>query len=102
MDGTYPCASKHCNWQFRDHRHIYRDTVAFVYAQVLQDIGKFVNLAVQLEIGKGPCLPAFALPDYSRLVFCIGLDVPVKAVDRRVELASNEPSGKRRLPVKHL
>src|SRR5262245_29674320 len=96
-----PCTCKHCYRQLRHHWQVYCHSVALADSKILEDIGELVHLTIELEIGKSPCFPAFALPDYGCLVFSIVLCyVPVKAVYRGVKLAPNEPPCKRRPPVK--
>src|SRR4029077_7776648 len=58
---------------------------------------------VEIFVGQ---LPDFArlglpLPDQRDLVTASGLDMPVEAVDRGVELTAQEPLGVRWLPFEH-
>jgi hypothetical protein len=60
------------------------------------------DLTIQVEIGQRPPIPRFAFPDNGGFVAACAADVPIDAVDARVQRAADEPFRMRRLPVQHL
>ena len=69
--------------------------------QSVEHVREAARLAQELLIGQGAGLPRLPFPDERRLVPPGTRDVPIEAVDRRVQLAADEPPGERRLPVEH-
>src|SRR5262249_47970685 len=56
----------------------------------------------QLLVGECANLPGFALPDQGGLVLAPGLDVPVEAVVREIDLAAKEPLRPGTVPLEDL
>ena len=91
MDGADPRASEHGIGDFRNHRQIDGDPVAFLDVAVAQDVGQPAHLVVQLAIGDVlGLLGIVAFPDDRGLIGALG-KMPVDAVVGGVEHAVLEP-----------
>ena len=89
--------------RLRDHRHVDGDPVALLDAQLQQGVGGLGDLVLELGVGDGAGVARLALEVDGDPVAVAGLDVPVDAVVRDVELAVREPLGERRVrPVQRL
>ena len=95
--GAEPGAGEHRDDRLGDHRQVDRDPVALADAERLQGVGGPADLALQLGVGDGAGVAGLALEVDGHPVAVAGLDVPVDAVVRRVELAADEPLGERRV-----
>src|ERR1051326_5216891 len=102
MRRTDAGAGEHCNWQFRRHAHVYGDTVALFHVQRLEDIGKLLDLAVELLISKRAYFAWFALPNDGGLVLTRSLHMPIEAVVGQVKLAAYKPLRPRMIVLEHL
>jgi len=77
--------------QLGDHRHVDRDAVALLDAQLLEDVGELAHLGVELAVRERLALGRLvALADQRDLILALG-EVPVEAVVRHVGLAVEEP-----------
>jgi len=104
MDGPNAGTGKHGIGGLGNHRHVDTDPVSLGDAVVLQGVGQFAHLLVQLAIGDllvGPGVVAF--PDDGRLV-PTALQVAIDAVVAYVELAPLEPTDECLVvvPLQHL
>ena len=99
-----PGAGEHRDDRLGDHRHVDRDPVAGLDAEVDQRVGGLGDLVLHLrERDVAGVVGRFADPVERHLVAVAGLDVAVDAVVGRVELAADEPLGERRVgPVEHV
>ena len=96
-------AGQHRHDRLGDHRHVDRDPVALLDAEVGQGVGGLADLVLELGVGDvtGVVL-GLADPVEGDLVAVAGLDVPVDAVVRRVDGAAHEPLREGRVvPVEH-
>ena len=96
-------ARQHRHDGLGDHRHVDRDPVALLDAEVGQGVGGLGDLVLELGVGDVPRVAlGLADPVEGDLVTLAGLDVPVHAVVRRVDGAADEPLRERRVvPVEH-
>ena len=89
-------AGEHGDGGLGDHRHVDRDAVALLDAEVLEDVGEAADLAMELLVGER-ALTSPGSP--SKMIAALfsrgGAEVPVEAVLRDVELAADEPLGVR-------
>jgi hypothetical protein len=98
-----PGAGEHRDRELGDHPHVDPDRSALLDAELLEGVGDADDLG--LEIGEGdrpPLVLRLALPVVGDLVAVPGLDVPVDAVVRDVQLAADVPLRVRQLPVAEL
>ena len=85
-------ARQHRDHGLGDHRHVDRDPVAGLHAQVDQRVGGLADHVLELGVGDvAGVVLGLADPVVGDPVAVAGLDVPVDAVVRRVELAADEP-----------
>jgi hypothetical protein len=97
-----PGTGEHGDRQLGDHRQVDRHPVALAHPELEQGIGRLAHLTLQVGIGDRPGVAGLALPVVGDLGAVPGLDVPVHAVVRDVQLAAHEPLGERRVaPVEH-
>src|ERR1700730_2975823 len=101
MHRTDPRAGEHGDSGLRNIREINDDTVAFFYVVSLQDIREAADFAMQLLISKGTFVAGFPFPDNCRFVPARSSQMPIQAVFRNVEFASDEPLRERRFPLEH-
>ena len=94
-----PGAGEHRDRQLRDHRHVDRDPVAGLDAQLLERVGRLADLALEVAEGQRPGVARLADPVVGDLVAEAALDVAVDAVVADVQLAAGEPLGERELPL---
>ena len=87
---------------FGDHRHVDRDAVARLDAELLQHVGELADFAVQILVAQHAGVARLAFPDDGGLVLAGGGQVPVEAVVAGVELAADEPLRERLVPLEHL
>ena len=93
-----PGAGQHRDDGLGDHRHVDRDPVALLDAELGQRVGGLADLVLELGVGEvAGVVLGLADPVDRDLVAVAGLDVPVDAVVRRVERAADEPLGERRV-----
>ena len=97
-----PGAGQHRDRQLRDHRHVDRDPVAGLDAQLLERVGRLADLAQEVAEGQRPGVARLADPVVGDLVAETALDVAVDAVVGDVELAAGEPLRERQLPFERL
>jgi hypothetical protein len=98
-----PGAGEHRDRELWDHPHVDPDRGPLLDAQLLEGVGEADDLG--LEIGEGdrpPLVLGLALPVVGDLVAVPGLDVPVDAVVRDVQLAADVPLRVRQLPLAEL
>jgi hypothetical protein len=96
-------AGEHRDGQLGDHAHVDRDGRPLLHAEVSQRVRELRDVALQLRIGDlAPLVLRLSFPVIRNLPAAPGLDVPVDAVVRDVEPASEEPLGVRRLPLVEL
>ncbi len=92
MNGADARAGEHRRGRFRDHRHVDHHAVAAPDPPLLQQVREAAGLFVQLPIGEAvPLARLVRLEDDRGPVAVLG-QVPVKAVDRQVQLAIGEPA----------
>ena len=98
-----PGAGQHRDDRLGDHRHVDRDPVAGLDAEVGQRVGRLADLVLQLGVGEvAGVVLGLADPVEGHPVAVALLDVPVDAVVRRVELAADVPLRERGVvPVEH-
>ncbi|OPY71371.1 MAG: hypothetical protein A4E63_01570 [Syntrophorhabdus sp. PtaU1.Bin050] len=91
MESAYPCTGEHGDDQFGDHREIDSDHIAFLDAQVFKHIGKFIYLAVQVEISEDlPVIGVVSFENNGCLVF-LCFQVPVEAIVADIQFPAFEP-----------
>ena len=88
--------------QLRNHRQVDRDDVSLLDPQALEDVGKFRDVAQQVLISQDPALARLTFPDQGGPVLVWSRAMPVDAVERGIELASEKPLGERLVPLQHL
>ena len=93
-----PGAGEHRDRQLGDHRHVDRDPVAGLDAELLERVGRLADLALEVAEGQRPGVARLADPVVGDLVAEAALDVPVDAVVGDVELAAGEPLRERQVP----
>jgi len=86
-----PGAGQHGNRQFRNHRHIDRDAVAFADAEFLERARELTDFGFQLAIGQGSHVAGFAFPKDGGVVAPASVDLQIQTVVRQVGLAADEP-----------
>ena len=101
MHRSDPGARQHGDRRLGNHRKVDGHAVAFAYAERLEHIGEFVDVAVQVPIGQRALVSRLTLPDDRCLVLSRALDVPIHAIEAGVDLSTHKPLGVRRLPLKH-
>ena len=101
MDRADARARQHRDRQLGDQRKIQRDTVAALHAKRLEHAGERAHLPVEIPVRQRPPIAGLSFPDERRFVPPRGPRVAVDAVDRRVQLAADEPLRVRRLPLEH-
>src|SRR4029077_15948994 len=101
MHRTDPRAGEHGDRGLRNIRERNDDTIAFFYFVSLQDISEEASFAMQLLISKRPFVAGFAFPDDCRFVPARSYQMPIQAIFRNVEFASEEPLRERRFPFEH-
>jgi hypothetical protein len=94
-------AREHGDHGLGDHRQIDRHAVALLHAERAQDVAELVDGDVEVPVGQRAAVAGLALEHERGLVAPRRADVPVEAVDRRVDLAADEPLRVRWLPVEH-
>ena len=97
-----PGAGEHRDRQLGDHRHVDRDPVARLDAELLERVGGLRHLALEVAEGQRPGVARLADPVVGDLVAEPALDVPVDAVVGDVELPAGEPLGERQVPLERL
>ncbi len=97
-----PRAGQDGDHHLRDHRQVDRDDVSLLDPQALEDVGKFRDVAQQVLISQDPALARLTFPDQGGPVFAWSRAMPVDAVERSIELASEKPLGERLVPLQHL
>ena len=102
MHRADPRAGEHGNRSLRNIREINDDTIAFLDAISFQDIREAANLAMQLLIGKCTFVARLTFPDDCRLVPAGASQMPIQAIFRNVEFASDKPLREGRFPFEHL
>ena len=92
MHGTDARTGQHRHRGFGNHRHVQRDHIAPLDAQLLEAIGKLADTRVQLAIGdRLGLVRVIPFPDDGDLIATLG-EVAIEAVVRHVELAVLEPA----------
>src|SRR5581483_10831084 len=99
---AYTRARQHRHWQLWHHAHIYGYTIAFLHAQVFQDIGEFAHLVMHLLICQGSRLAGLALPDHRGFVPAPRGKMTMKTVVRNIYLTAYKPFRKRGVPFQDL
>ena len=94
-----PGAGEHRDRQLRDHRHVDRDPVARADAELLERVGRLLDLALEVGVGDRPRVARLADPVVGDLVAEAVLDVAVDAVVGDVQLAADEPLRERQVPL---
>ena len=95
-----PRAGEHRHGQLGDHPHVDRDLRPLADAELLQRVREADDLALQLCVCElAPLVRGLALPEVGHPVAEPGLDVPVDAVVRDVELAAEIPLRIGQLPL---
>jgi len=92
-------AREHRDGQLRDHGHVDGDAVAGAHAQLLERVGRLLDLPMQVREGDGPSVPRLADPVVGDLVTQASRHVPVHAVLGDVERATREPLRERQVPL---
>ena len=102
VDRPDPSAGQHRDRQLRDHRHVQRHAVAGLHSEFLQNIRELANFAMQILISQHARVARFALPDDRSLVLVGAEQMPVEAVVRQIEFATDKPFRVRHRSVEHL
>ena len=97
-----PGAGEHRDRKLRDHRQVDRHPVALLDPEAAQNVGEAADLPVEVGVGQGLFVPRLAFPEDRRTIPAPPRQVPVQAVDARVQLSADEPAGEGRLPVEDL
>jgi hypothetical protein len=101
--GADPGAGEHRDHGLGDHRHVDRDPVAGLDAELEQRVGRLAHLVLELGVGDLAGVAGLTFEVVRDLVAEAVLDVPVDAVVGRVQLAVGVPLGERRIaPVQRL
>ena len=97
-------AGQHGDCSLGNEGHVDEDAVPFLDAVTLENVRKFADLAVKLAIGDHPPVvtTGLPLPDDGRLVGAGGLQMLIETDLGGVQLATDEPLGHGKLPIKHL
>ncbi len=91
-------AREHGDGRLGHHGHVDGDAIAPLDPVLLEGRGEAIDLAVEVPVGQGAGVAGLPLPDEGGLGAAGGIDVPVQAVVRDIELAADEPLGVGRLP----
>ncbi len=94
-----PGTRQHRDRQFRYHRHVHRDDVVLLDAEVAEGRGELVDLAVEVLVGVRPGVSVLAFPLDRDAVLVAVLDVAVDTVVRGVQRPVSEPLVERLLGV---
>jgi hypothetical protein len=86
-----PRAGKHRNRRFGNHWHVDCDSIALPHSERFQTVGTLTHFAMKLLIGEGAAVAGFTLEDDRCLIFSPGSQMPVQAIETRVQLPANEP-----------
>ena len=98
VGSAQPGAGQHRHDRLGDHRHVDRDPVTGLDAQVDQGVGGLGDLVLQLGVGDVALVVDRLTDEVQRdPVPTAGLDVPVDAVVRRVQLPADVPLGEGRV-----
>ena len=99
MNGADARAREHRDCRFWHERHVNGHAVAALHAELLQHVRELLHLDVEVPIGECATIARLAFPDDCRFVASRRLDVPVDAIVRNIDLAADEPSCARRVPL---
>ena len=95
-------ASEHGNGRLGNVRHVNEHSIALLASIALQDTREDADFAVKLMIGEHAPFAGLAFPNNGGFVAARAGEMPVQAVLGDIELAANEPFGKRRPPIENL
>ena len=99
VDHAEPRAGEHRHRQVRDHRHVERDPVARLHSgEVTEQRGELVDAAMEFRVRDLDGFDVLGLlhPD-QRVLVPAAFEVPVDAVDARVQAPADEPLEERRI-----
>ncbi len=91
MDRADTRAREKRYWKLGNHRQINRDAVALLDTELLEHVGKLVDLTPQIAVGENFLVTRLALKNNGGLVLCRGTHITVEAVVRHVGLSAFEP-----------
>ena len=102
--GAEPRTRQHGDHRLRDHRHVDRDAIAGLHAELDEGVRRLADHVLEVGVGDGAgVVGRLALPAQRDLVAVAVLDVPVDAVVGHVQPAADEPLRERGVgPVEHL
>ncbi len=101
MRRSDPGTREHRDRELRNHRHIERDAVAGLDAELFHHVGKAADLAVKLQIRQRSLFAGLAFPDERGLVLSPRRQVSVEAVVRDIDAAADKPLSVRLKPFEH-
>jgi hypothetical protein len=103
MRRAEPGAGEHRDRKLGDHPHVDPDRGALIGAELPERVGEPDDLGLEIgERDRPPLVFRLPLPVVGDLVAVPGLDVPVDAVVRDVQLAADVPLRVRQLPLAEL
>jgi len=101
VNGPDARAGEHRDGELGNQRHVKRDAVAALDAEGFEDVGKRVDLTIEVPVRERPPIPGLTLPDKRRLVAPRTADVAIEAVDAGVDFSADEPLRVRCIPLEN-
>src|SRR5213075_1050019 len=102
MDGADSSACEHRDRRLWDERHVDRHAIAAADTQLFQNVRELLHLDEEVPVREGTPVTGLPLPDERRLVPSRRIDMPIDAIVRNIDLATEKPLRARRLPFEHL
>ena len=94
-------AGEHGDGQFGSHAHVDGNAVAFLNAEGLENVGKFLDFAMELLIGERADFAGLAFPDDGGFVLTSGLHVAIEAVVGEIDFSASKPLGPGTVPLQN-
>ena len=92
MDRTDSRTSKHCDGEFRDHRHIQDDPITFLNPMFFQYIRKTADFSVELLVGVCTTFCGIIrFPDEGGLILSWAVQMPIKTVVGNINFPTQIP-----------
>jgi hypothetical protein len=101
MRGAHARARQHRDRELGYERQIDRDAVTALDAERLQHVGELIHLPIEVEIRERAAIARLTFPNERSLVPARSSNVPVDAIDARVDGPADEPLGVRRVPLEN-
>src|SRR6478752_4170397 len=102
MDRADACALEHRDRRFWYARHVDGHAIAATNAQLFQNVRELLHFDEEVPVGERTPVSRLPLPHERRFVPSRRIDMPIDAIVRNIDFATEEPLGTRRLPFEHL